>query len=57
LGGVLIVEQYQAESFTRHSTRVRSPISSRRHRRLARLAIACALMTAGGIVLLTSAIA
>jgi hypothetical protein len=51
------MEQYQPESFTRHGTRVHSPISSRRRIRLARLAIACVLVTAGGLVLLTSAIA
>jgi hypothetical protein len=51
------MEQYQPESFARHSSRVRSPISSRRRTRLARLAIACALITAGGIALLTAAIA
>jgi hypothetical protein len=51
------MEQYQPESFTRTSTRVHSPLSSRRRVRLARLALACALVTVGGLALLTAAIA
>ena len=55
LGGNM--EHYSPETFARHSTRVRSPVSTRRQRRLARLAVACALVTAGGLTLLVSAIA
>ena len=52
------MEQYQARKL--HASRnacTQPDFLRRRHRRLARLAIACALMTAGGLVLLTSAIA
>jgi hypothetical protein len=47
---------YPEESFTRHSAQVRSPNSTRRRQRLARLALACALMAAGGIALLALAV-
>jgi hypothetical protein len=50
------MEQYTPDSFARHSERVRSPMSARRKRRLARLAIACAGVTAAGVALLAVAL-
>jgi hypothetical protein len=50
------MEQYTPETFARHTQRVRSPISSRRQRRLARLALACVAVTAASIALLAVAL-
>jgi hypothetical protein len=54
--GEFAMEQYSTESFVRSGTRVRSPISDRRQRRLVRLAVACGAVVATGVALLTLAI-
>ena len=51
------MEQYTSDTFARHKQRVKSPISSRRQRRLARLALVCGAVTAAGIALLAVALA
>jgi hypothetical protein len=43
--------QFTPDTFARDTQRVRSPISIRRQRRLARLAVVCAAMTVAGIAL------
>jgi hypothetical protein len=51
------MQQYSPEDFSRHGQHVRSPVSTRRQRRLVRLALACGLVTAGGVALLALALA
>jgi hypothetical protein len=50
------MEQYSPDSFARHSQHVRNPISSRRKRRLLRLALGCAAVTAAAVALLAVAL-
>jgi hypothetical protein len=56
LGGVLMVEQYTQDHFTRHGTRVRSPLSQRRTRRLMRFALVSVALVAGSLALLVVAL-
>ena len=49
--GEIVVEQYSQAQFARHSTRVRSPLSRRRTRRLVRFALASAGLAAGGVAI------
>jgi hypothetical protein len=46
------MEHYTTNDFARHGNRVKSPISRRRARRLARFAIASALVVVAGLALL-----
>jgi len=50
------MEQYSPDDFARHRTRVRSPNSRRRTRRLLRFALMSATLALGGVALLVLAL-
>jgi hypothetical protein len=51
-----VVEQYSQAHFARQGTRVRSPLSRRRTRRLVRFALASAGLAAGSVAILALAL-